>query len=349
MFLYSQLQNILPDSSLGAITDWDRYISLDFTDPALPFKSPDEFILNEDFHKLVLASKLPRPSKFVEQSISFCKAFCKDLLDHELVQSNLARGMAAFDLAVMVEGPETNYVSAIEKLSTHFVSTGWLSPSEKVKVVSQYRAFVTLLRASPLPEVNDLVQFLATHYEMQNRPELYQLFRYSCLCLPSNVSLPTSFEVPIAQLESGNEVLRSCVTSLQLSYQAVPNVSNLYRDPRTINRLFRLLGRGPELLTDKKFSVWNILKGSGPKRNNLQGKFEAAYRKAVLKLDKPVVPSNASTPTISRSNSGSRSPVSGPALGRAIVPVSRCANDNEEEGGSAPKGAKVKASRGKRS
>ena len=151
MFLYSQLQNILPDSSLGAITDWDRYISLDFADPALSFKSPDEFILNEDFHNLVLASKLPRPSKFVEQSISFCKAFCKDLLDHELVQSNLARGMAAFDLAVMVEGPETNYVSAIEKLSTHFVSTGWLSPSEEVKVVSQYRAFVTLLRASPLP------------------------------------------------------------------------------------------------------------------------------------------------------------------------------------------------------
>ena len=215
MFLYSQLQNILPDSSLGAITDWDRYMSLNFTDSALAFKSPDEFILNEGFHKLRLGGKLPRPSKFVEQSISFCKAFCKDLLDHELVQSNLARGMAAFDLAVMVEGPETKYVSAIENLCTHFVSTGWLSPSEKVKVVSQYRAFVTLLRANPLPEINDLVQFLASDYEMQNRPELYQLFRYSCLCLPSNVNLPISFEVPIAQLESGSEVLRSCITSLQ--------------------------------------------------------------------------------------------------------------------------------------
>ena len=108
MFLYIQLQNIFPDCSLGAITDWDRYLSLDFTDSALPLKSPDEFILNEDFHKLVLASKLPLPSKFVEQSVSFCKAFCKDLLAHELVQSNFARGMAALDLSVMVEGPETN-------------------------------------------------------------------------------------------------------------------------------------------------------------------------------------------------------------------------------------------------
>ena len=256
--------------------------------------------------------------------------------------------MAAFDLAVMVERPETNYVSAIEKLSAHFVSTGWLSPSEKVKVVSQYRAFVTLLRANPLPEINDLVEFLAAHYEMQNRPELYQLFRYSCLCLPSHVTLPVSFEVPIIQLESGNEVLRSCITSLQLSYQTVPNVSSLYRDSRTINCLFRLLGRGFELLTDKKFSVWSFLKSSGAKRNNLQGKFEAAYRKAVLKVDKRVVASGTTTPSISRSNSGSRSPVSGPALGQATIFVSRCV-DNIEEGGSASKGAKIKTVRGKRS
>ena len=323
-------------------------MSLDFTDSALPFKSPDEVILNEDFHKLVLASKLPRPSKFVEQSISFCKAFCKDLLDHELVQSNLTRRMAAFDLAMMVEGPETNYVSAIEKLSTHFVSTGWLSPSEKVKVVSQYRAFVTLLRANPLPEINDLVQFLAAHYEMQNRPELYQLFRYSCLYLPSNVTLPISYEVPIIQLEFGIEVLRSCITSLQLSYQTVPNVSSLYRDSRTFNRLFRLLGRGSELLTDRKFSVWNFLKSSGPKRNNLQGKFEAAYRKAVLKVDNPVVASGTTTPSISRSNSGSRSPISGPALRQATISVSRCVG-NIEERGSASRGAKGKTARGKRS
>ena len=183
---------------------------------------------------------------------------------------------------------------------------------------------------------------------MQNRPELSQLFRYSCLCLPSNDTLPISFEVPIIQLESCNEVLRSCITSLQLSYQTVTNVSSLYRDSRTINRFFWPLGRGSELLTDRKFSVWNFLKSSGPKRNNLQGKFEAAYLKAVLKVDKPVVASGTTTPSISRSNSGSRSPVSGPALGQATISVSRCV-DNIEEGGSASKGAKIKTVRGKRS
>ena len=229
------------------------------------------------------------------------------------------------------------------------MSTGWLSPSEKVKVVSQYRTFVTLLRANPLPEINDLVQFLAAHYEMQNRPELYQLFRYSCLCLPSNVTLPISFEVSIVQLESGNEVLRSCITNLQLSYQTVPNVSSLYRDSRTINRLFGLLGRGSELLTDRKFSVWIFLKSSGPKRNNLQGKFEAAYRKAVLKVDKPVVASGTTTPSISCSNSCSRSPVSGTGLGQATISVSRCVGNSEEEGGSSSKGANVTTVRGKRS
>ena len=95
--------------------------------------------------------------------------------------------------------------------------------------------------------------------------------------------------------------------------------------------------------------MWNFLKSSGLKRKNLQGKFEAAYRKAVLKVDKPVVASGATTPSISRSNSGSRSPVPGSALGRATFSVSRCVSNSEEKGGSASKGAKVKTVRGKRS
>ena len=96
VFAYSQLQSILPDSTLGNISNWDGFLHLDLDSAALPYKSPDEFILNEDFHRLVIASKLPRPGKFVEQSISFCKAFCRQLLNHDFVQSDLLRGLSAF-------------------------------------------------------------------------------------------------------------------------------------------------------------------------------------------------------------------------------------------------------------
>ena len=49
VFVYSQLQNILPDSILGSVSDWDSYLMLDFPQPGLPFKSCDEFVLNSDF------------------------------------------------------------------------------------------------------------------------------------------------------------------------------------------------------------------------------------------------------------------------------------------------------------
>ena len=66
VFIYSQLQNILPDSALGSVSNWDKFLQLDLNDTTLPFKTAAEFILNEDSHQLVIASKLPRPTKFVE-------------------------------------------------------------------------------------------------------------------------------------------------------------------------------------------------------------------------------------------------------------------------------------------
>ena len=105
-------------------------------DATLPFETAAEFILNEDLQQLVVASKLPRPSKFVEQSMSFCKAFCKDLLNHVLVKSDLIRGLSSFDPAVIYNGIEEHLNSAIEKLTSHFASFGWITSSDKVKAVT---------------------------------------------------------------------------------------------------------------------------------------------------------------------------------------------------------------------
>ena len=79
VFVYSQLQNVLPDSFVGSISDWDSYLYLDLTQPDLPLKSTDDFVLNTDFNQLVMSSKLPRPSKCIDQSIAFYKAFCRIL------------------------------------------------------------------------------------------------------------------------------------------------------------------------------------------------------------------------------------------------------------------------------
>ena len=106
VLLYSQLQNILPGQTLGSISDWDGYLLLDLDKPDLPFKTASEFVLNVDFHNLEIASKLPRPSKLIDQSIVFCKSFSIILLKHELVSSDLIRELSSFDFAVMMDGPE---------------------------------------------------------------------------------------------------------------------------------------------------------------------------------------------------------------------------------------------------
>ena len=132
----------------------------------LPFKTADEFILNDAYHRLVTTSKLPRPSKFVDQTISFCKSLCGILLSHEILKSSLERGLACFDSAVILHGTEEQYTAAVESLTAHFVGAGWITASEKTKAVSQNRSFVTKLRACGIPQPEDWFQFLVSHYEL---------------------------------------------------------------------------------------------------------------------------------------------------------------------------------------
>ena len=121
----------MPDSTLGNISDWDSFLALDLDSTELPFKTADQFILNENYHRLVLASRLPRPGKFIEQSVSFCNAFCKQLMALDIVRSDLLKGLSAFDPSVILESPEDVYVAAIEKLFAHFVEVGLISSSDK--------------------------------------------------------------------------------------------------------------------------------------------------------------------------------------------------------------------------
>ena len=272
------------DSFLGDISDWEWYLKIDLTSSDLPFKTPAEFVLLPHYHSLIVSSRLPRPGKVVEQSFSFCKSFCAVLFNHEIGKSELVRGLSAFDYAAKLDGPEKNYLSAIESHHTsHFFSNGWISVSDNATTVSQYRSFTVKLRSESGVNRDDWIRFLISHHEMQCRPELLQIFKFACLCLPPVVGEPARFVVSVPGLVSDVSSFDSVVRSLQLSYVIVPNVSSLYKDPKTICRIFRLLGRGPRLIRDRKFSVWNFLKGTEARRAALFEKMELAYKKFVLR------------------------------------------------------------------
>ena len=98
------------------------------------------------------------------------------------------------------------------------------------------------------------------------------------------------------------------------------------------------------MLIDKKFSIWNFLKGSGPRRTALRGKLEAAYKRSVLEAENVVVESGGTTPSLSRSTSNASTPSPRPSLGRLSVSVARCSEDDSSESAAAtkPKSSKSK-------
>ena len=104
-----------------------------------------------------------------------------------------------------------------------------------------------------------------------------------------------------------------------------------YRDPKSVSRVFRLLGRGADLLADWKFSVWNFMRGSGVRRTALLEKLETGYRKAVLQHDKSIISSTSTTPSVSRMGSVNSSPSADPSLSRINVPLVRCSTFSVED------------------
>ena len=339
------MQAVLPNSFLGSIPKWDKCLQLDLSQPNLAFKTPDQFVLNSDYHRLVLSSKLIRPSKLVDQSIAFGKAFCRCLFFVvPLRKVTPCEGLSCFDSATILDSDEERYITSVEHLITDFASKGWLSSADKVKALRQYRALVTKFRAGQVDRSTDWFLYLSSHYELQCRAELHQLFKLSCLCLPPKVSCPPEFSVPMTELGPDEEMFRPCVTGVQLSYTTVPNVASLYKDPWSISRVFRLLGRGRELLNYRKFSIWNFLRGSGLSRGKWFTKSETAY-KSVVVSPSVLHPSEdshvASEPQTSRS---SESPTSRLYLGKAFVAVPKL-QDEAPRGSS---GTKTKSAESKK-
>ena len=163
----------------------------------------------------------------------------------------MVRGLVSFDSTVNLGGSEEHYTSAIEFLTSHFLVKGWTTVIGKSNVVRQHRTFVTKLRTSRVDDTTNWFHFLASDYKLQSRSELHQIIRYASLSLPPWLNFFESFVVPIPELDSDKETFKSCIHSLQVSYAAVPNVSSLYRDSRSVSRVFRPLRRGQVLIRDK--------------------------------------------------------------------------------------------------
>ena len=123
----------------------------------------------------------------------------------------------------------------------------------------------------------------------------------------------------------------------------MPNVSSLFRDPRSVSRVFRLLGKGKDLLSDRKFSMWNFLKSSGPRRAKLQAKLENSYNGAVARREDVQLAIDSDVPSGSRSSSNTSSPAPKALTGKATLSLSRCVGGAKDVKESKKSGLQKKA------
>ena len=88
------------------------------------------------------------------------------------------------------DGGEERYLRALEQLTSYFVSHCCMTTSDKTKAVSQYRALLAKFHLSQTDRTSYWFSFLSCQYELHRRPELRQMFKYVCLCLPPQAKIP---------------------------------------------------------------------------------------------------------------------------------------------------------------
>ena len=257
--MYTQLLAILPASFLGHILNWDTFLSLDLNDDTLPYKTVDQFLQDPDFFVLLSGSKISTPRRFVGQAIAFYRYFTKLLLASDLASSTFARGLSSFDDAVIKDGTEAQYTDSIQLLASYFVHQKWIASHVKPVIVSEYCFLVTKVRADKVSNTKDWVSFFSCYYELQNRLQLFRLFRICCETLRSPCNPPKPFIVAVPGLKSDAQEFSSCVRSLQCSVASIQKVESLFLSAVAFPRAYDLLSRGPGLLHKRKFSVWHLL------------------------------------------------------------------------------------------
>ena len=309
VFINTQLLAILPASFLGDISQWDKYLHLDFDDETLPYKAVDGFLQDPNFSDLITRSKISTPRRFVSQAIAFYRHFAKLLLSSDLASSTFARGLSCFDEAVMRGGNEAHYTDSIHLLTSYFVQQKWISPHVMPVIVNEYCSLVVKLRAEKVAVATEWVSSISRHYELQSRLELFRFFKICSETLRSPCSPSPSFIVTIAGPKSDMQEFSSCVRSLQCSISSIQKVESLFLSSNALPRAYELVSQRPGLLHKRKFSVWHLLSSTYFHRIGIKKTLERYYEKNAPAGDGLcLVPEDKNAPGSSRSSSATGTP-----------------------------------------
>ena len=133
---------------------------------------------------------------FATQARSYVVFLLDSLLKDIRVNAGIVRGMASFDLTVLLTQPMEQALFCFRALYHSFQLRGWVLATDETEYREEYVEFIDHFRNScgnfRTPElVTDVVDLLMPMPALRNRPRLLHLFKLSCLCLTeSSASLP---------------------------------------------------------------------------------------------------------------------------------------------------------------
>ena len=292
-FVYSMLQYIVDDSSLGPSVNWDHYLHLDLESTSVTFVPQDKFLANSPLLPVLARCQIGTPKKFLEVVRDFFFSFISSLLGSQVIKSKILRGLSCFDFSVMKNSPSEVYISSVSALVDCFISCGHISFEDRGVIISEYRSFICYLRDSCITEPFDVIGYFSKDWEMHCRPHLHRLFQLAVLCCEVINRPGNDVTFPFQGLGLSNIHLVSMLNCLRSCFPSLPCPADLFCNVKSLEHFSSLLPDREEIYSSKTFSPWHFLQ-CGDKSQISRNLF-SLYKRHGVKA-KPVV---TSTPPIS--------------------------------------------------
>ena len=165
---------------------------------------------------------------FATQARHYIVYLLDSLLKDVRLTAGIVRGMASFDLTVLLTQPMDQALFCFRALYRSFQLRGWVAESDESEYREDYVEFIDHLRNTcssfrDTELITDVVDFLLPMPAMRNRPRLLHLFRLSCLCLTETSTRPPAIPFSGADSADPNCRLSSVLLPAQSYLSAVPH------------------------------------------------------------------------------------------------------------------------------
>ena len=260
LFIYSILQLIIKDSSLGPSCDWDHYLQLDFEDPSVTFIVGDDFLLGSPLRRVLQRCQISTPSKFLEITRKFFVSLCSSLLGNKVIKSDLLRGLSSFDCDVLLYSPSEVYLKSFDSLVDTFIPLGHVLFTDRGVLVSEYRSYVCHLRSIEFAIPSDPIRFFMSDWELMSRPHLYRLFKLCCCCCQLTPDFKTEVTFSFPEMGMRPIYMTSLLNCLQSSLPWLDEVFCLADFGGDLSHLRDLLSDQDSLYSSSEFSPWEHLR-----------------------------------------------------------------------------------------